>query len=334
MKPMVKKNRGLKEASWDEAFDYAADKLKLVMKAHGPQSVAVFGSPRMTNEELYLLQKFVRTGLKSNNIGSFTNVMNGMDQDALDGMFGLTTSTTTMDEIKCANVVVVIGSDISEDNLIAELKVKEAQKAGTLLVTINSTETPLTRLSDFWISPKRGTSTALINGISKAVIDKGAQDKKFVEAKTGGFEAFKKSVAKMDGKAVSAATGVDAGKLTELFSIIADKKNNVVALYSIDSRKEKSTNDLKALANLFMLTGRVGKAGNGIIILRDFANSQGLFDMGADSRYLPGNVGGKGRGGNQEDRRYVGQQPGKTLQARGLQGRHGEGQVQGLRDLR
>ena len=289
-KPMIRQKGSQKEASWDEAFDYAADRLKSIIKAHGPNSVGVFGSPRMTNEELYLLQKFVRTGLKTNNIGSFTNLMNGADQDALDGMFGITTSTTSMDEIARADVVVVINSDLSEDNLIAELKVKEARKTGTRLVTINSTEMPLNRLSDLWINPKRGTNTALINGISKAVIDKGADDKKFVENKTKGFAAFKKSVANMDVKAVSAATGVKAGKLTELFTLLTDKKLNVIVLYGIDSLKEKSQNDLKALGNLLMLTGRIGKAGNGIIILRDFANSQGLFDMGADSRYLPGNV--------------------------------------------
>jgi len=295
-KPVIKK-KTRKEVSWDEAFDYAADRLKSVVKAHGAQSVAVFGSPRMTNEELYLLQKFVRTGFKTNNIGSFTNIMNGTDQDGLDDMFGVTTSTATMDEIKNADVVVVIGSNISEDNLIAELKVKEAQKAGARVVTVNSAATPLTRLSDFWIDAKRGTATALINGLNKAVIDKGAQDKKFVENKTGGFEAFRKSVAKMDVNAVSAATGVKAGKLTEFFDLVANKKNNVIFLYGIDSKPEKSKNDLKALGNLLMLTGRVGKAGNGIIILRDYANSQGLFDMGADSRYLPGNVRAKDAAG-------------------------------------
>ncbi|MDR2018945.1 MAG: molybdopterin-dependent oxidoreductase [Syntrophobacterales bacterium] len=292
-KPMVRKNRTLREAGWDQALEYAADRLKSVIKAHGPQSVAVFGSPRMTNEELYLLQKFVRTGLKTNNIGSFTNIMNGAGQDALDGMFGITASTATMDDIKKADVVVVINSNLSEDNLIAGLKVKEAQKTGTRLATVSSAATPLARTSNLWIKPKRGTNTVLINGISKAVINAGSQDKEFVEKRTEGFKAFMKSLSKADVSGISAITGVTAGKLTELLDLVANRKHNVVILYSIDSSTEKSKNDLKALANLLMLTGRVGKPGNGIVILRDFANSQGLFDMGADSRYLPGNVGAK-----------------------------------------
>ncbi len=289
-KPQIKKKGAHVEATWDQAFDHAAKRLKSIVATHGPGSVAVFGSPRMTNEELFLLQKFVRAGLGTNNIGSFSNLLNGVDQDALDGMFGVTTSTTTMDELAAADVVLVINADLSEENLIAELKVKAAQKSGTRLVTVNSSEIPLNKFSDLWIDSKRGTNTALINGLCQALIEKGAVDKDYIAKRTEGFEAFKKSVANLDVNAVSATTGVDKEKVSALADLLGEPGLNVIVLYNIDSLWEKSENDLKAIGNLMMLTGRIGKAGNGIIILRDFSNSQGLFDMGADPRYLPGNV--------------------------------------------
>ena len=290
--PAIKKNGVRKDAAWDEAFDHAAGRLHEIIKANGPESVAVFASPRMTNEELYLLQKFVRLGLKTNNIGSFSNLLNGVDQDALDNMFGITTSTTTMDELSSADVVIVLNADLSEENLIAELKVKAAQKTGTRLVTINSSEIPLNRFSDLWVDPKRGTSAMLINGLSRALIEKGAVDRKFIEKRTEGFDAFKTSVAGLDVNAVSTATGVEAEKLAAFYDLVAGSDLNVVVLYNIDSLWEKSKDDLKAIGDFLMLTGRIGKAGNGLVILRDYSNSQGLFDMGADSRYLPGNVPG------------------------------------------
>jgi predicted molibdopterin-dependent oxidoreductase YjgC len=73
--------------------------------------------------------------------------------------------------------------------------------------------------------------------------------------------------------------------------VISGPEKNLVVIYNIDSLWEKSKNDLKAIGNLMMMTGRVGKAGNGIVILRDFANSQGLLDMGLDTKYLPGHIG-------------------------------------------
>ena len=258
--------------------------------ARAPIRLPRFASPKLTNEELYLLQKFVRAGLKTNNIGSFSNLVNGAGQDALDSMFGLTVSTATMDDLEKADVIMVINADPSEDNLIAELKIKAALKRGTKVVTVTSSEIPLVKFSDLWIDSKRGTNTALINGICKAILENGSEDTSFIKKRTEGYEAFKTSMGPFDIGSVSEITGVRTEKLERLFELVANPKAKVAVVYSVDSLWEKSKNDLKAIGNLMMLSGRIGKPGNGIIILRDFANSQGLLDMGVDPAYLPGYV--------------------------------------------
>ena len=290
LKPMIRKRGEYKEVAWDEALNYAANKLKAIIDTYGPEAVALFGSPRMTNEELYLLQKFARAGLKTNNIGSFTNLLNGVEQDALDEMFGITTSTATTDDLATADLILVVNADVSEESLVAELKIKAAQKNGALLVTVSSSENELNKVADLWIDAKRGTGTALVQGMSRAVIDKGLADTAFIKNRTEGFEAFKKSVADLDLGGVSELAGVSKEKLTRLYDLVARPDQNIVVVYNIDSLWEKSRNDLKAIGNFMMLTGRVGKPGNGIILLRDYSNSQGLLDMGADSGYLPGHI--------------------------------------------
>jgi predicted molibdopterin-dependent oxidoreductase YjgC len=290
LKPMIKKRGRHVEASWDEAFDSAAGRIRSIVEAYGAGSVAVFASPRMTNEELYMLQKFARAGIGTNNIGSFTNLTNDIEQDCLDDMFGVTVSTTTMDELGKADVIVVMNADLSEENLIAELKIKAAQKNGAKIVTINSSELPLNKIADLWVDTKRGTNTALIQGASKFVIDKGIEDKAYVRARTEGYTAFRDSVSPFGVDAVVEMTGVDEAKVKDLYDLVTKPDAKVVFLYSIDSLWEKSWNDVQAIGNLMMVTGRIGKAGNGIIILRDFANSQGLVDMGVDPKYLPGLV--------------------------------------------
>ena len=290
LKPMIRKKGEWHESTWDEALDLAARKLTAIANASGADSIAVLASPTLTNEELYLLQKFVRTGLKSNNIGSFTNLARGSEQDGLDRMFGMTVSTATMDDLGKADVILVVNADLSEDHLIAGLKVKAAQKTGARLVTVSSSEIPLVKSSDLWIDGKRGTTTALISGVCEAIIEKGLEQKKFIETRTEGYEAFKSSIARLDPGLVAEITGVKREKLLALFDLVSDPKTNVVVVYGIDSLWEKSKNDLQALGNLLMLSGRVGKPGNGIILLRDFANSQGLLDMGVDPGYLPGHI--------------------------------------------
>jgi predicted molibdopterin-dependent oxidoreductase YjgC len=67
-RPLVRKNGTLEEVSWDEALDYTADKLRQIKETSGPDSIAFFASAKVTNEENYLLQKFARAGVGTNNI--------------------------------------------------------------------------------------------------------------------------------------------------------------------------------------------------------------------------------------------------------------------------
>ncbi len=290
LKPLIRKRGEYKEVGWNEALGYAAGRLKAIIEAYGPESVAVFGSPQMTNEELYLLQKLARVGLKTNNIGSFTNLLNGVEQDALDEMFGITTSTATTDDLASADLILVVNAELSEESLVAELKIKAAQKNGAKLVAVSSSEIELDKFADLWVDAKRGSVTALIQGMSKAVIDKGLADTGYIENRTEGYEAFKESVGNLDLGGVSELTGVSKEKLAKLYDLAARPEQKVVVVYNLDSLWEKSRNDLKAIGNFMMLTGRVGMPGSGIILLRDHANSQGLFDMGLDARYLPGHT--------------------------------------------
>ncbi len=287
--PQVKSKAGLKDASWEEALDLAAAKLQAVIKKHGPEAVAVFASPRLANEELYQLQKWVRTGFKSNQIGSFSNLALNGDLDALDDMLGFTASTTTMDEFQRADVIMVVNAELTEDNLVAELKIKEALKKGARLLAVNSSENPLSRIADLWLDPRRGTNTALIAGLANALIEKGRIDRTFVAARTESFAEFQASIAVIDAGQVNAQTGMQKEKFAQAVDMLA-RANNIVVVYGMDQTLEKSRDDIKALGNLLLLLGKTGLPGNGLILVRDYANAQGLLDMGADSRYLPGLV--------------------------------------------
>jgi formate dehydrogenase major subunit len=285
LKPMVRQDGKLSETDWDEAFNITADKIKKIIETYGPESLAIFGSPKMSNEELYLLQKFARAGLKTNNVHSFTNLLNGVELDSLDSSFGITASTTTMDDLEKSDVIILINSDLSNENLIMELKIKESVKKGAKLVVINSGEIHLTKYSDLWLDPRRGTNTVLLNGIMNELIEKGNIDKELIKREN--FENFKQSIRQFNLDYTSLITGVDKNKILSLCDMMGNK--NVTVVYNIDSHKEKAGGDLKAIGNLLMLTGRAGKEG-GLIILRDYCNSTGLMDMGFIPYYLPGSI--------------------------------------------
>jgi len=295
--PLVRGKAGLQKTSWQEALDLAAARVQALVKKHGPEAVAVFASPRLANEELYLLQKWVRTGFQSNMIGSFSNLLMSRDLDALDDMHGLTASTTTMDEFQHADIIMVVNAELTENHLIAELKIKEAMKKGARLIAVNSSENPLSRIADLWLDPKRGTQTALVAGLANALIQRGKIDRAFVDARTENFATFQSDIAAIDAAQASARTGIQEEKFNRAVDWLAQAAN-VVVVYGMDQFLEKSRDDVKALGNLLLLRGKTGQPGNGLILVRDYANSQGLLDMGADSRYLPGLIrsGSKGIG--------------------------------------
>lgn len=287
--PQIRRHGIIDFVDTNEALKYSEKKIKELTEKYGADSVAVLASPKLSNEELYLLQKFTRAGLKNNNISSFSNLVYGNDLNALDSMTGFTSSTASMDDLNDADVIVVINSNLSEENLVMELKIKEAQKHGAKLVLINSSEIKLTKYADLWIDSRKGTNTYLIDSLNKILIEDGYASESFVHGRTKNFKELRANLANIDISKAIHYSGVDKNVFNEFISTMKTF-SNIIFIYNIDSRSDKSVNDLKAISNFLTLTGRTGQEKNGIIILREYNNSTGLIDMGVLPEYLPGFV--------------------------------------------
>jgi len=287
---IIRRDNLLHEVGIDEAIIYSEKKIKSIINKYGADSVAVFASPNLSNEELYLLQKFTRVGLKNNNISSFSNLFQNKELDALDESLNLTVSTTTMDNLQRADVIIVINSNLSEENLVMELKIKDAQKGGTKLIVINSSEIQLTRHSDLWIDSTKGTNTLLLDALMKLFIEHDSTDKGFINSKTKHFDKFKNKLEAINPDDSIELINIDREKFQQLYEFTKSKDSNIVFIYNLDSAREKSNNDLKAIGNFLLMTGRINRENNGIILLRDSSNSTGLLDMGVNPNYLPGYV--------------------------------------------
>ncbi|MCX6175706.1 MAG: molybdopterin-dependent oxidoreductase [Ignavibacteriales bacterium] len=287
---IIRRDNLVHEVGVDEAIIYSEKKIKEIINKYGEDSVAVFASPNLSNEELYLLQKFTRVSLKNNNISSFSNLFQNKELDVLDESLNYTISTTTMDNLKNADVIVVINSNLSEENLIMELKIKDAQKGGTKLVVINSSEMRLVKHSDLWLDSTKGTNTLLLDALMKLFVECDSIDNNFINSKTEHFDKFKNKLEMMNLDEAMELINIDRDKFNQLFDITKNINSNIVFIYNQDSTREKSNNDLRAIGNFLLMTGRINRENNGIILLRDNCNSTGLLDMGVNPNYLPGYV--------------------------------------------
>lgn len=287
-RPMVKAGGKLKEASWDDALKSAFDNLSAIASKHGPESVAVFGAPYRTNEELYLLQKFARLSLGTNNIGSFSSLFANGNAGALDESLGVTASTAALSDLENADVILLVNSDVDEDNFIAGMLARWAVKKGGRLITLESTAMPIDRWAEMRLDARRGTGAALLAGISHCVLRNEKEDSRFLKDRTSGFDGWKKTVAQYTPEKVSGITGVSADNILRAAELIGDRNAKVVAVYGMDSTAELSAGDLGCLVNLLLLTGKISGDGNGLILLEDAGNAQGARDMGLSAGYVPG----------------------------------------------
>jgi len=278
----VKKGNGLESVSMEEAMDHTVTEVKKIMDQYGPDSVAVFGSPKMSNEELYLLSKFARKGLKTNHVASFSDLVYGVEQDSLDETFGMTVSTATLDDMKKSDIIVLINSGLSSENLMVEQKVKAARKRGAEVILINSSEIKLTQFSDLWIDARKGTGTVLMNGIIRETLRQQGNRKD--------HQALREMVEEYGREKVTRMAGISVNKYDALVDKLTRADKKILFITHIDFRMEKSENDLKAVGNFLAVTGRVQGDGNGVVILRDYVNSTGIGDMGLSPQYLPGRV--------------------------------------------
>lgn len=210
-KPLIKEDNEFKEVEWDEAIAFIADKLS---KYNGDEFAAI-ASAKCTNEENYLLQKFTRTVMKSNNIDHCARLCHAPSLVALSESLGSGAMTNSINELKKASCILAIGTNTTETHPVIAYKVIEAVKNGSKLIVVNPTRIELVRHADIYLRNKPGTDVPLILGMCKAIIEKNLIDHEFMKKRTEGFESFKEYVYDLEWDEIESITGISRDKIRE-----------------------------------------------------------------------------------------------------------------------
>jgi len=283
-KPLIKKNNKLSEASWDEALELVAQKLS----SYPGDQIAVISSAKCTNEENYVIQKFARAVLGSNNIDHCARLCHAPTVAGLAQTFGSGAMTNSNTDIGDAACILAIGTNTTETHPVIGLNVKRAVRRGTKLIVANPREIELVRFADIWLRHKPGSDVALLMAIMKVILDEGLYDQGFIEQRCENFDAFKKSLSKFDLTFTGRVTGVPHNQIAEAARMYA-RNSPAAILYAMGiTQHSHGTDNVIATANLAMLTGNIGKPGSGVNPLRGQNNVQGACDMGALPDVYPG----------------------------------------------
>jgi len=198
----------------------------------------------------------------------------------LDNTLGVTASTLSQDQVENADIIVLLNSNVTEDNPVLGFSIKRAARKGATVISISSTELEMNTFASMWLHTRRGTNTLLLNALASRIIERKAFDENAITTIADGFAAFRGAISISPAEA-AAATGVSQAHIEQLAEMVSDPNKNIVYVYNIDSIREKSPGDLQSLGNLLLLTGKIGREHNGILLTREHSNSQGLLDLGA-----------------------------------------------------
>ena len=293
--PLLRVDGGFKEASWDEALGFIAHKLEEIKDQFGPDSVAGIASGRLTNEEYYLFRKLFREGLGTHQIGLGDGSAYRGLTEGLAKTLGLAASTNSIQEIRKADCIFVIGVDPAATHPIIRNEIHLAiRRNRTQLIVLGSHDIGLTRATltspmfrpSITLIGKPGAEVSVLNAMVGTILREGFEDKGFIAERTQGIEGLREKVIPAASKdeglgGFSEATRADIEKAARTFA--QAKKSMILigsGLWSYLPQKEVAM----AASNLALVTGHMGKESSGILVLLDKCNVQGAIDIGGFAR--------------------------------------------------
>lgn len=284
--PLIRKDDQFREASWDEAFDFIAARLAKIRERYGPDALAFLNSPRCSNEEAYLLQKFARAVIGTNNVHHGTGVYCNNSINVLMEMLGVPACTNSISELAQSELILVDGIDLARRMPTLGGVVLRAKLGGSRLIVVGTRRHRLVENADLFLQINPNTETLLYGAMAKVMVDRGLENLAFIKARCREHEAFVSEIHHYDLLEAAKICGVSA-ELIEEAALTFTRARSAAVLYST-SMEERTKDSVRSIVNLILLTGNLGKRGAGLFALTEQNNLQGVCDMGMLPDRLPG----------------------------------------------
>jgi len=283
--PRVRRDGRWHEVGWDEALDAAADGLA---RHHG--RFGALASAKATNEDAYVIQKFVRAVMGTNNVDHCTRLCHSPSVEAMLVSMGSGATSNSYQDYEEAGCLMVVGADASANHPVIAIRFRRAMKRGAKLVVVNPKRVELCDQADLWLQPRPGTDVMLFNAMARVIVDEGLADADFIARRTEGVGAWHTSLSEATLERAAAVTGVSAEHIAQAARWYARPPvSGSCLIWGMGiTQHTNGIHNAHALLNLSLVAGQLGRAGSGISPLRGQNNVQGCGDSGCIPTNLPG----------------------------------------------
>ena len=286
--PLLRSNNGFQKTSWDNALDRTAAKLREIQQKYGKDAVAVYGGASLTSEKSYLLGKFARVALGTRHIDYNGRLCMVSAGTAYKMAFGVDRSPNPWSDIPKAQVLFILGANVSDCAPITTEYVWRCVDQGGRLIVADPRMTPITRRADLYLPVRPGTDIALLMAMLHVILRDGLEDREFIAAHTTGFEQVRDSVKEYTPEIAARVTGVPPDAIEKAARWFAEA-DRAIALHARGiEHHSKGVENCLGVINLALATGNIGREGAGCMMITGQGNGQGGREHGQKCDQLPG----------------------------------------------
>ncbi len=289
--PLIKNRQTGKfeSATWEEAVSYAAKRFMEIREKYGDESLAGFACSRSANEDIYMVQKMVRTCFGNNNTDNCARVCHSATVAGLARTLGSGAMTNTIYDITHkADCILLVGSNPEEAHPVVGMQIREAVRRGTRLIVVDPRKIGLARQADIHLQIRPGTNVAFANAMIHVILKEDLWDKDYVEKYTENFDDLKKLVEDYTPERVGRICHIDPARIREAALMYARAERAPIIYCLGVTEHTTGTEGVMSLSNLALITGKLGRPGCGVNPLRGQNNVQGACDMGTQPTDYPG----------------------------------------------
>ncbi|MDI6784418.1 MAG: NADH-quinone oxidoreductase subunit NuoG, partial [bacterium] len=283
--PLLKKNEQFVPITWEEALTTIIKKLNKIKESSGADAIAGLGSPRCTNEENYLFQKFLRAVIGTNNID---HLMTDHGSEWNELWVNAIPQSIPFSEIRNAKVIFIVGADVSVQNPVLGLNIKQAvMQNNAILIELNSARTELRRFITHQLRCRYGTELAGLNAMIKILVDQNLIDSSQLNQVADGVNEYKNWITRLSLEQLIHQTGLDSSILADAVERLIKLKNDgkVIILFGRGVIEHPHREHiLIALSNLVVFLGDNAK----LMPLFEYNNSRGAIELGITPYLYPG----------------------------------------------
>ena len=286
--PLLRTDSGFRKATWDEALDFTARRLRELQTKYGRDSVAVYGGASLTTEKAYLMGKFARVALGTRHIdynGRLCMVSAGV---AYKSVLGVDRAPNPWNDIACAEVLMVVGANIGECAPITTDYIWRARDKGAKLIVADPRFTPIARNADLYLPVRPGTDLAMLMGMLHVIIRDGLTDREFIATNTTGFEKTAESVEPWNPRRAAEVCGVPPEAIERAAHWVAGSRRTMIMHARGLEHHSKGVENCEATVAIALVTGNIGREGAGPIMITGQGNGQGGREHGQKCDQLPG----------------------------------------------